>query len=411
LTDQTADLRRRLVDQLTGAGYLTSPEWIDAFATVPREKFAPRYFLFADSGGHIAIDQSDHEWLDPLYQDRVLPTQLDGDPDAWNRARAGNTPIDGVPTCSLSQPSLTAVMLEALDVHDGHHVLEVGTGTGYNAALLAHRLGDEHVTTVDVDPDLTATAKEHLSAAGYAPTVVTGDGSLCVPEAAPYDRIIATCSLPHIPAEWLAQTRPGGVILTNLYRDLHGGPIVRLTVQPDGSAAGPVLAETGGYMPVRSHPQANTRALLRAAVRDDDGDKRLTDLAYDPADEQPWHLLADVTMHGVTQVTITPTDSEPLLWLMHEDGSWAVHYTQSGTVEQRGPRSLWDALEATHDTWVSIGKPTRDRFGMTVHNDGQHVLWLDDPGSRTAWLIRERLPYNQPARSRSIAIPYDPHHM
>jgi len=133
-------LRRRLVDQLTGAGYLTSPEWIDAFATVPREKFAPRYFLFTDGGGHTAIDQSDHEWLDPLYLDRVLPTQLDGDPDAWNRARGGNTPIDGVPTCSLSQPSLTAVMLEALDVHDGHHVLEVELAVRFHHRLVSIHL-------------------------------------------------------------------------------------------------------------------------------------------------------------------------------------------------------------------------------------------------------------------------------
>lgn len=387
MTDPTADLRRQLVDQLTAAGHLTDPGWIDAFAAVPREVFAPRYFTFADGGGHTAVDRSDPGWLERIYQDRVLPVQLDGDPAAWQRARDGDPATDAVPTCSLSQPSLTATMLEALDVQDGHHVLEVGAGTGYNAALLAHRLGDQRVTTIDIDPDLTATAAQHLVTAGYAPRVVTGDGSLGAPERAPFDRIIATCSLPRIPAEWLAQTRPGGVLLTNLYRDLHGGPIVRLTVQPDGSATGPVLTETGGYMPVRTYPQANTSALLRTAVRGEDGDTRATHFAYDPADELPWHLLADVLMPGVTQLTIAPTGGEPLTWLLHADGSWAVQYTQSGTVEQRGPRNLWDDLEAAHDTWTAAGKPTRDRLGVTVTPEGDHVLWLDNPHEGAAWPI------------------------
>jgi protein-L-isoaspartate(D-aspartate) O-methyltransferase len=387
MTDRTTELRQRLVDQLTTAGYLTTPAWVNAFAAVPREKFVHRYFIFANGGGHTAVEQSDDIWLEAIYQDRVLPTQLDGDPTAWDRARRDDAPADGVPTCSLSQPSLTAVMLEALDVHDGHRVLEVGAGTGYNAALLAHRLGDTQVTTIDVDPVLTADAARNLTAAGYAPTVVTGDGEGGVPQAAPYDRIIATCSLPHIPATWLTQTRPGGMILTNLYRDLHGGPIVLLTVNDHGTATGPVLPETGGYMPTRTYVQPQTHALLKRAVRDDDGEKRHTDLAYVPADEQPWHLIADITMPGVTHLAITPADAEPLLWLVHDDGSWAVHYTQSGVVEQRGPRKLWDELESAHDTWSRLGKPTRDCFGLTVGPDGQHVLWLDEPESDTTWSI------------------------
>jgi methyltransferase of ATP-grasp peptide maturase system len=387
VTDRPAELRQRLVDRLIADGHLLAPEWAAAFGAVPREKFVPRYFLFADGGGHTAVDRSDVGWLEPIYQDRVLPTQLDGDPIAWEQARRSDAPLDGVPTCSLSQPSLTAAMLEALDVDDGHHVLEVGTGTGYHAALLSHRLGDRHVTTIDIDPILTADAAGNLTAAGYAPTIVTGDGALGVPQAAPFDRIITTCSLPRIPTAWLAQTRPGGVILTNLYRDLHGGPIVKLTVHDDGRAHGPVLPSAGGYLPTRAYHGPPTTALLHRAVRDADGDKRITDLAYDPADEQPWHLLAEITMPGVIHLAITPTDAEPLLWLLHEDGSWAVHYTQSGQVEQRGPRRIWDELETAHDIWTRHGEPARDRFGITVRPDGHHVLWLDRPDNGVAWVV------------------------
>ncbi|MCZ9339668.1 methyltransferase domain-containing protein, partial [Streptomyces sp. TRM76130] len=101
---------------------------------------------------------------------------------------------------SSSQPSLMALMLAELRVADGDRVLEIGAGTGYNAALLCHRLGDDGlVTTVDLDPEITDSARRHLDAAGYHPAVVTGDGARGVPGRAPYDRIIATCALPAVP--------------------------------------------------------------------------------------------------------------------------------------------------------------------------------------------------------------------
>lgn len=92
---------------------------------------------------------------------------------------------DGELVSSSSQPSLMAMMLVALRVRDGDRVLEIGAGTGYNAALLAHRLGDDCVTTVDLEPEITEAARRHLADAGYHPAVVTGDGARGVPERAP----------------------------------------------------------------------------------------------------------------------------------------------------------------------------------------------------------------------------------
>ena len=107
---------------------------------------------------------------------------------------------DGELLSSSSQPSLMAKMLAELAVRDGDAVLEIGAGTGYNAALLSHRLGDGLVTTVDLDPEITESARRHLAAAGHHPTVVTGDGARGCPERAPFDRIIATCTLQLDPA-------------------------------------------------------------------------------------------------------------------------------------------------------------------------------------------------------------------
>ncbi len=90
-----------------------------------------------------------------------------------------------MPTSSASSPVIVAVMLAALDARQGHRVWEVGTGTGYNAALLAHRLGAEQVTSIEVDPDVATRARTALSANGFgAVTVITGDGALGYPSGA-----------------------------------------------------------------------------------------------------------------------------------------------------------------------------------------------------------------------------------
>ena len=101
---------------------------------------------------------------------------------------------------SSTKPDLMIRMLEALDVTDGMRVLEIGTGTGYNAALLAHRLEPEQVITMEIDPQVAAQARRALSDIGCgAVTVITGDGELGYPPGAPYDRVICTAACENIP--------------------------------------------------------------------------------------------------------------------------------------------------------------------------------------------------------------------
>jgi protein-L-isoaspartate O-methyltransferase len=88
-----------------------------------------------------------------------------------------------------------ARVLEDLELADGMRVLEVGTGTGYNAALLSHRLGAQHVHSVDIHPCLIAAARNRLANLGYHPRLAAVDGTAGWPDHAPYDRIIATCSV------------------------------------------------------------------------------------------------------------------------------------------------------------------------------------------------------------------------
>lgn len=376
MTAAAEHLRNRLVNELTGHGWLADA-WRPAFTAVPRHLFLPRFFRQTpDRSRYEAVDGSDPGALELVYSNSVLPTQLDGDDARWDESRH-HGPIDGVPTCSSTQPALMAVMLDALDVADGHRVLEVGTGTGYNATLLAHRLGSPLVTTVDIDAGLVRRARQSLAAVGYAPTVVTTDGAGGYPGNAPYDRIIATCSVPRVPAVWLTQTRPGGVILTNLHREIGGGLLLRLTVDETGAASGHLLDDYGSFMPLRSCPTTRTSTLVRAASQAS-GDMHETHLPGSLADDgEAWTALVALLLPDVARLDIDRPDG-PVQWLVHPDGSWAYHDISTHTVEQGGPRRLWTEVEDLYSRWTAHGKPTRPHIGVTIASTGQQV-WLNDP--------------------------------
>ncbi len=113
------------------------------------------------------------------------------------------------------------------------------TRTGYNAALLAHRLGAQNVTTIEVDAAQAARAGGALADAGYAGvTVVTGDGAHGYPPRAPYDRILSTAAVGQVPAAWVEQTRPGGRVVTPWGTAYLNGALLALTVGADNTATG-----------------------------------------------------------------------------------------------------------------------------------------------------------------------------
>ncbi|MGH3903771.1 MAG: methyltransferase domain-containing protein, partial [Pseudonocardiaceae bacterium] len=153
----------RLVDEISAQCDLRSPQWRDALLAVPRHLFVPHYYL-QDTSTRPARwirhepgeEESIREWLGLVYSPTTLITEVAAYADRGVQ----------MPVCSSTKPDLMIRMLEALDVRHGHRVLEVGTGTGYNAALLCARLGSEHVTSVDIDPELIELAAERLAANG-----------------------------------------------------------------------------------------------------------------------------------------------------------------------------------------------------------------------------------------------------
>ena len=190
---------QRLAGQLVASGDIRTPRWRDAIAAVPRHLLVPTAYEQDHSGRWTPWSTVDD--LDRVYSPETLITDIDP---------------AGIAVSSSTKPDLMARMLELLDARPGHRVLEVGTGTGYNAALLSHALGDEHVHSVDIDPDLVDAARARLAAIGYRPTLAAVDGAAGLPEHGPYDRIIATCSVPRVPWAWAQQLADDGVILADV---------------------------------------------------------------------------------------------------------------------------------------------------------------------------------------------------
>ncbi|MBD0736285.1 methyltransferase, FxLD system [Streptomyces sp. CBMA29] len=178
-TSAINSLRNQLVDEIVAARPLPAAVEL-ALRTVARDKHLPG--------------------LDPenAYTDEAVSIK--------------DNPGGPLPLSLASVPSIVAMMLKQLNAQPGDHVLEIGAGTGYNAALLAEIVGEDgEVTTVDIEPDVAVHARNALNATGYERvTVIERDGLKGASEHAPYNRMIATVGLWDIPYAWREQLADGG---------------------------------------------------------------------------------------------------------------------------------------------------------------------------------------------------------
>jgi protein-L-isoaspartate(D-aspartate) O-methyltransferase len=367
------DLLSRLVKEIA-----PSPAWRDTFERVPRHRFIPDRIWIEDGDELSTLDRADDPdaWLRACYADRPVITQIDdGDPTGR-----------GYSSSSASMPSIVALMLEATDLAAGQRVLEIGTGTGWNAALLADRVGAGNVTSVEIDPAVAARAQENLEGRGVR--VVVRDGEKGHPPDAPYDRVLATAAVQRVPYPWVEQTAPGGRIVTPWGTSFHNGTLLRLRVGADGTASGRFGGNVG-FMWVRG--QRTPHGTLDERVRpDQEYTETITDLhPYEPVGDFDASFAIGLRVPGMKDLLVfdddVPGNPDYTVYLMDPgSGSWASWRVRSGArefgVRQHGLRRLFDELAGAYAWWREAGRPEHSRFGVTVTREGQRV-WLDDPGN------------------------------
>jgi protein-L-isoaspartate(D-aspartate) O-methyltransferase len=273
---QSERLRRRLVTTLRHDGWIRSARVRDAFLAVPRELFV--------------ADFAAHEGLGAVYADEAIVTRVDP---------------QGLPLSSSSQPAVMALMLEQLDLEDGMTVLEIGAGTGYNAALLSLLVGPRgRVVSMDVDGETANAARRALRTAGYSARVAVGDGRDGFSDGAPYDRILVTASSDAVPFAWFEQLKADGLLQVPLRVSATGVQVIPL-LRKRGRAFRSISVVGGGFMPLRG---ADETAAASAPPT-----LRVTDASA--GSPKPIREL-----YGEALATLSPRAKRRLLSIVLEDG-------------------------------------------------------------------------------------------
>lgn len=367
-----------------------------AFLAVDRADFVPERIWYGgdEDTDDTPVDRATDPdgWAKAVY-DAAMPivTQWDDGTVQW--------PEQGIrPTSSASAPTVVAGMLRVLSPEPGDRVFEIGTGTGYNAALLAEIVGNHgDVITTEVDVSLATDARERLIAAGYEATYGQGrrnvttyarDGTAVVPvDDSPWDRVIVTAGVPlgRMPYEWVQHTRPGGVIVAPMFADFTSDPLVRLVVGDNGVARGHADADLSvGFMHLRA--ERPNRAALSKIRWDDEN----TDLAHasmdpwDPLQHPAWCWAVAVGVPSCRYDSYPAGDrSERRLILLQDpiSRSWAsIHGPDDAdrcAVRQAGPRRLADEVFTAITWFAQRGAPPLETWLWEVGPDRQSVTLPD----------------------------------
>lgn len=211
------ELRARMVHELQRQHRLSDPRVAAAMRAVPRHVFVP------------------HVEAATAYSDQAIPTH-------W---------LNGLPTSSASQPAIVAAMLELLDPLQGASILEIGSGTGYNAALLAELVGPSgRVVSVEIQPEVASEAAAHLVAVGLENVeVVCADGFEGHAARRPYDRIIVTAGASDLAPAWVDQLARGGRLVLPL--SIRGVQQCVAFIKEDEGSLRSAAACEGGFMPLQ----------------------------------------------------------------------------------------------------------------------------------------------------------------
>ena len=374
---------QRVVEAIQTTNPLASACVLQAFGSIPRHLFVDHYYLYEgeESKQWTRYDQEESPaWYERVYSGEALITHVEE---------------HGRLLSSSSEPGIMATMLDALEVKPGMRVLEIGTGTGYNAALLACLVGDPHlVTTVDIDAQAIEPARHAITqVVGEGMTIKQADGRKGYSANAPYDRIIVTASAPTVPWTWKEQLAPGGILVCILEPRLAklGG---LLKAQEAGRRLQGRILETAGFMELRdSVPSKHSIQIdFRAPLH--------TSFPLDRALFEPDLIRKD---HDFTFFLYNEI---PDLHMFYKGGKGEalVFYAKStpegyvvcrqSQVKLRGDRSvacsLWTRLVRAYGQWLHYGRPAISQYQFEMDDISQSLAFTIPSGSMVWPFIRMR---------------------
>ena len=369
---------RRLAEKVTRPG----SRWSEPVAAVPRHLLVERWFDLPRSRTNSVVNgwelrdgpADEVAWLEAAYGDESLVTRV-GPLHADHALR--HERASGRATSSATLPTLVVMMLQFACIQDRDTVLDVGTGSGYSAAVLASRLGDARVTSIDIDGYLSERARDRLDGIGLRPRLITGDATGAIP--GEFDRLVAMTSVRPIPSTWLEALKPGGRMVTAI---ANTSLIVTAEKTADGGAVGQVEWMAGGFMPARKgadYPPDRTGLPVESG--------ETTQGRYPVPDIlRTWDLrsMLELIAPGIDHRFERSGDGRRTAWMIHPDGSWARASAvgqQLPTVRQGGPRRLWDILDEIRGDWLVHGEFPIRGANVSIAADGVCTL------SRGRWQV------------------------
>lgn len=379
--------QQSLVESLKAKGLLNDPLIEAAFLAVPRHLFVPGM------------------QPEEIYVDKAITTKREP---------------SGLVVSSSSQPSMMLLMLRQLKLQPGHNVLEIGTGTGYNAAIMQHIVGTYgRVTTVEIDPEVAKQAEDNLQHALFGSiTVVRDDGASGYAPRAMYDRIICTAAVWDLPPAWVRQLKDNGIIVTPI--QIAGTQVcAAFRCEPDGtlysahnlpcwfvemrgSSAGTSLIKrvgsTGLTLSSINIEQLDTASL--ALLLSDDHDICHTSEPIEKGDDRFWFDFLPYAMLNVPKgytlaMYIIPPNEKAYgmegsgFALISRGSATFVPYLEGGATHCYAGADAFLALEALIAEWKSVGSPTVRNLRLRLYPKTQDKpeISVGDLGERPHYYI------------------------